>query len=329
MPNRNAAHIPARQGLAVQAMRDRTGSDRLTGSSRVHGRSSRDRRLALVLNKGLRWFDTVATIESAAHVRVGDLSVAYRSAGSGEAVVLLHGFLCDSRAWRRQLENLGSNFRVLAWDAPGAGETSDPPDGFTISDWADGLAGFLDAVGVREANLVGLSWGGLLAQEFYRLYPSLVLRLVLAGTYAGWLGSFGEDVARQRLERCERESYLPPDEFVARWVPMEFFHDASVELTDEMAGVVSDFHPAGFRLMARSLAEADTTDLLGQIAVPVLLLWGEGDRRSSVEVARRFASLIPGAELVLIPGAGHVSNMETSERFNAEVRRFCQGTQVD
>jgi pimeloyl-ACP methyl ester carboxylesterase len=280
-----------------------------------------------VLHNG-PWVGYRRCIESAARVQLGDLSVAYRCAGSGEPLVLLHGFLCDSRAWRSQFEELTGDFRVIAWDAPGAGESSEPPEGFGIADWADCLAGFLDALGMREANLVGLSWGGLLAQEFYRLYPSRVLRLALAGTYAGWLGSFGEEVARQRLERCERESHLPPDEFVARWVPVEFFHNAGAELTEEMAGVVSDFHPAGFRLMAKSLAEADTTDVLEQIAVPVLLLWGQGDRRSPVEVAQRFASLIPGAELVLIPGAGHVSNMEAPERFNAEVGRFCQLTQV-
>ena len=66
--------------------------------------------------------------------------------------------------------NKVEDFRVIAWDAPGAGESSDPPDGFTLTDWADCLASFLDAVDVAEANLVGLSWGGLLAQEFYRLF---------------------------------------------------------------------------------------------------------------------------------------------------------------
>ena len=177
--------------------------------------------------------------------------------------------------------------------------------------------------------MFGLSWGGLLAQEFYRLYPSRVLRLVLAGTYAGWLGSFGPDVARERLKRCDQESYLPPDEVVAKWVPVEFFHDASADLAQEMANVVSSFHPAGFRLMAKSLAEADTTAVLEQIAVPVLLLWGEADRRSPVDVAERFASLVPGAELALIPEAGHVSNMEQPERFSAGLRRFYQATQVD
>ena len=254
--------------------------------------------------------------------------MAYRSTGSGPPLVLLHGFLCDSRAWRCQLEGLAEDFRVIAWDAPGAGESSDPPEGFTLTDWADCLAGFLDAVGVVEANLVGLSWGGLLAQEFYRLYPSRVLRLVLADTYAGWKGSLGDEAARQRLERCERESRLARDEFVARWVPVEFFAAAGAELTAEMAAVVSDFHPAGFRLMAESLAEADTTDLLEQIAVPVLLLWGDADRRSPVDVARHFGSLVSGGELVVIPEAGHVSNMEKPEEFNAAVRGFCQTTEV-
>jgi pimeloyl-ACP methyl ester carboxylesterase len=254
--------------------------------------------------------------------------VAYRSAGSGPPLVLLHGFLCDSRAWRCQLEGLAQDFRVIAWDAPGAGESPDPREGFTLTDWADCLAGFLDGVGVVEANLVGLSWGGLLAQEFYRLYPSRVLRLVLADTYAGWKGSLGDEAARRRLERCERESRLAPDEFVARWVPHEFFAAAGADLTAEMAAVVSDFHPAGFRLMAGSLAGADTTDVLEQIAVPVLLLWGDADRRSPGDVARQFARVVSGAELVLIPGAGHVSNMEKPEQFNAAVRGFCQTTEV-
>jgi len=269
------------------------------------------------------------SIEPVKRVQVTDLTVAFRSVGAGAPLVLLHGFLCDSRAWRRQLEDLAEDFRLIAWDAPGAGESSDPPDTFTITDWAECLSGFLDAVAVREANIVGLSWGGLVAQEFYRLYPTRVLRLVLAGTYAGWLGSLGPTVARERLKRCEQQSYLPPGEFVPKWVPVEFFHDASVDLAQEMANVVSSFHPAGFRLMAKSLAEADTTTALEQIAVPVLLLWGEADRRSPVDVAQRLASLIPGAELALIPDAGHVSNMEQPERFSAGLRRFCQATQVD
>ncbi len=91
-------------------------------------------------------------------------SIAYREAGQGAGLVLLHGFLCDSRCWRRQLSGLSDQFRVVAWDAPGAGSSWDPSDPFTTADYARCLAGFLDAVGVASAHVVGLSWGGILAQ---------------------------------------------------------------------------------------------------------------------------------------------------------------------
>src|SRR5438067_15732 len=110
------------------------------------------------------------TIASSARIEISQLSVAYRSSGKGPTLVLLHGFLCDSRVWRRELEDLSDRFRVVAWDAPGAGESSDPPDTFTITDWAFCLAGFLDALGIERAHVLGLSWGGLLAQELYRLH---------------------------------------------------------------------------------------------------------------------------------------------------------------
>src|SRR6185436_4948861 len=97
-----------------------------------------------------------------------DLSIAYQRAGSGPALVLLHGFSLDSRSWRPQVEGLSDSFTVIAWDAPGAGQSQDPPDSFGIDDWVDTLAGFLDRTAVGEAHVVGLSWGGLLTQEFYR-----------------------------------------------------------------------------------------------------------------------------------------------------------------
>jgi pimeloyl-ACP methyl ester carboxylesterase len=262
-----------------------------------------------------------------ARAEVGGHSVAYRQDGDGPALVLLHGFLCDSRCWQRQLTALSDQFTVTAWDAPGAGSSSDPPDPFTITDWGRCLAGFLDALGIERAHVVGLSWGGLLAQEFYRLYPARVLGLILAGTYAGWKGSLPAEASEQRLARCSRESSLPADEFVRRWVPVEFFTaDVSQDLADEMSAVVSDFHPLGFRLMARSLAETDTSEQLPKIDAPTLLLWGDGDQRSPLSIAAQFRDSIPNAELAVIANAGHVSNMEQPEAFTAHVRRFCQAT---
>ncbi|HET7270149.1 MAG TPA: alpha/beta hydrolase [Rubrobacter sp.] len=250
-------------------------------------------------------------------------SLAYRYAGEGPPLVLLHGFLCDSRCWRHQLADLSDSFRLLAWDAPGAGLSSDPPDPFTTTDWAQCLAGFLDVVGTERAQVLGLSWGGILAQEFYRLYPDRVLSLILCDTYAGWKGSLPESACQKRLERCFLESSLPPEEFVPRWVPEFFTEGASHGLKEEMTAVVSEFHPLGFRLMAKSSADTDTTDLLPLVEVPTLLVWGDDDRRSPMNIAEQFRDAIPNSELAIIEDAGHLSNMEQPEEFNAQVRQFC------
>ena len=256
-------------------------------------------------------------------IEVDHRSIFYRDEGEGTAIVLLHGFLCDSRAWDHQLRTLSDGSRVVAWDAAGAGASDDPPETFTITDWAEDLGRLLDALAIEEADVVGLSWGGLVAQAFYVRYPSRVRSLVLSDTYAGWKGSLPADAVEKRLARCLSESQLAPAELVERWVPMEFFTEAaSDEVTSAMADIVSDFHPRGFRLMARSLAENDTTSLLPTIRVPTLLLWGEADRRSPIDVAEQFRDAIPDAELRIIPAAGHVSNMEQPDRFTSHVRRF-------
>jgi pimeloyl-ACP methyl ester carboxylesterase len=288
----------------------------------AHGTAwkGRSRRFAL---SSLRWHHAHMTSVELTHAEVNGHSVAYRYTGEGPPLVLLHGFLCDSRCWRRQLADLSDRFRVGAWDAPGAGSSSDPPDPFTITDWAQCLAEFLDTVGIEQAQVLGLSWGGILAQEFYRLYPDRVLALILCGTYAGWKGSLPESACKKRLQRCFLESSLPPEDFVPRWVPEFFTEGASHDLKEEMSAVVCDFHPLGFRLMAKSSADTDTTDLLPNIGVPTLLLWGDDDRRSPLSIAEQLRDAIPNAELAVIANAGHVSNMEQPEEFNAQVRRFC------
>jgi pimeloyl-ACP methyl ester carboxylesterase len=152
-----------------------------------------------------------------------------------------------------------------------------------------------------------------------------VLSLVLADTYAGWRGSLGETTAEERLAACLRDSALPAEELVSKYLPGMHSGSAPPEVRDELATIMSDFHPAGFRRMARSLAESDTRDLLRDVRAPTLLLWGEADARSPVGVAHGLEKLIPGARLAVIPGAGHLSNVEAPHRFNAEVRAFCLG----
>lgn len=257
------------------------------------------------------------------HAKVNGFSVAYVQTGKGPPLVLLHGFTQDSRVWRPQLESLSDKFTVIAWDAPGAGQSPDPPDTFEIDDWADCLATFLDTIGIQRAHILGLSWGGLLAQEFYRRYSERVLSLVLADTYAGWKGSLPKPVPEERLAACLRDASLPPNEFVPKYLPGMFSESPTKEVREELASIMSDFHPVGFRLMATALAVGDTRDLLPNIRVPTLLVWGDADKRSPMSVAYQFRDSIPRVKLAVISGAGHVSNLEKPTQFNTIVSEFC------
>jgi pimeloyl-ACP methyl ester carboxylesterase len=259
---------------------------------------------------------------------VGGRTIAYRRKGSGPPLVLLHGFIVDSRIWRPQLDALAERFTVIAWDAPGAGASDDPPPDFGIADWADALAGFLAALSIERAHVVGLSWGGLLAQELYRRSPSSVGSLVLADSYAGWSGSLGERVAEERLAAALRDAELTPDEFSARYLPGMLSAEAPGAARDAMADLIRSWHPLGFRLMSRAVASADTRSLLEAIRVPTLLIWGDADARSPLSVGQDFHRRIPGSQLVVLAGAGHVSNLEQPDAFNAAVRGFCEAVDL-
>jgi pimeloyl-ACP methyl ester carboxylesterase len=256
-------------------------------------------------------------------VQVNGLSIAYQRAGSGPALVLLHGFSLDSRSWRPQIEGLSDRFTAIAWDAPGAGRSQDPPATFSIGDWAETLAGVLDAIGIQHAHVVGLSWGGLLAQEFYRRYALRVISLILVDTYAGWKGSLPAPVPEQRLDAALKDSSLPVDDFVQKYLPGMFGEAPTPDVQGELAAIMAGVHPAGFRLMATALARADTRDLLPTVRVPTLLVWGNADKRAPLAVGQAMLKAIPNARLEVIAGAGHLSNLERPTEFNSIVRDFC------
>lgn len=233
-------------------------------------------------------------------IEVGGRCIAYRRAGAGPPLVLLHGGACDGRVWARQLRDLSSEFSVVAWDAPGCGGSSDPPEAFRLADYADCLAGFIGALGLRRPHVLGHSFGGGLALELFGRHPQLPRTLVLAGAYAGWAGS------------------LPPGEVQRRL-------RAALALAEQgpgPTGAVPGLHPIGTRVMAAAFAAADLRPVLPLIDVPTLLLHGEADERAPREVAAALHAGIPGSELIVLPGAGHESHQEAPELFNTAVRRF-------
>lgn len=255
-------------------------------------------------------------------VRLGDLRIAYATAGEGLPLVLLHGGWCDSRAWRWQFDGLGQNFAVAAWDAPGCGRSSDPPPAWRMPEYADCLAAWLEAVGIERPHVLGLSWGGALALELYRRHPRVPASLVLASAYAGWAGSLPVEVVKERLERGLSELDRPPEEWVAGYLPGLLTEAAPVALADEIVAMMSDLHPEGTRAMLHAVAEADLRDVLPRIDVPTLLLYGELDRRSSLDVAEALHASIPDSQLVVLPDVGHLANAERPDEFNAQVRGF-------
>ena len=257
-------------------------------------------------------------------VEVEGLRVAYERAGHGPPLVLLHGYVGDGPAtWRPQLDGLCDDFTVIAWDAPGAGRSSDPPESFGTAGYADCLAGFVERLGLGRPHVAGLSFGGILALALHRRHPAVPRTLVLASAYAGWAGSLPADVTEQHLRQAMVLGDLPPAEFVATLLPTIFGEATPPESVDAFGASMLEFHPAGFRAMARASAE-NLRDALPRIDVPTLLVYGAEDVRAPLPVAEDLHTAISGSTLVVLPDAGHACNIEVPEAFNQAVRRFLQ-----
>ncbi len=254
-------------------------------------------------------------------VVVGGLTVGFRRTGQGPPLVLLHGGMGDKRSWPDQFKDLSDDFTVVAWDAPGCGASSDPPETFRLADYGDCLAGFVDALGLDRPHVLGHSFGAGLALQLYDRHPRVARSLILAGAYAGWAGSLPAEEVEARLRLALETAELLPG-FVPESIPGLFSDVMTAEKKALLASIMSDARPVGTRVMARAFAEADLRDVLPRIQVPTLLLCGDADQRSSLAVGRALHAAIPSSKLVVLSGAGHESYFELPERFNAEVRSF-------
>jgi pimeloyl-ACP methyl ester carboxylesterase len=256
-------------------------------------------------------------------VRANGLDIAYERVGEGAPLVFVHGVACDARVWQPQLAGLADEFTVVAWDEPGAGCSSDVPADFGLADYANCLAAMIEALALGRAHVAGLSWGGTVVQELYRLHPELVATLILVDTYAGWKGSLPEAEVQARVAGARQMLGAPAEEFDPR-LPGLFAGDPPARFVPLLEEIVAAVRPESLRTQLFVMAEADQRDLLPRITVPVLLIWGELDARSPLTVAHQFEQAIPDTRLVVIPGVGHVCNLEQPDQFNNAVRQFCR-----
>ena len=202
----------------------------------------------------------------------------------------------------------------MAWDAPGCGASSDPPESYRLPEYADALAALVDAIGLEPVHLVGHSWGTGLALELYRRRPELVTAMVLAGAYAGWAGSLPREEVEARLQLALRAEPASMPGLVSDAIP--------ADRAEELARIMSEARPSTMRTMAYAFAEADLRAVLADIAVPVLILAGDADERSPLSVARAIHASIRDSHLVELPGLGHEMFFEDSVTCDDAVRAF-------
>jgi pimeloyl-ACP methyl ester carboxylesterase len=260
-------------------------------------------------------------------MQVDGLTIAYQRAGSGPLVLMLHGIGGAAAQFRAQLEGLADKFTVVAWDAPGYGDSDDPGGDWRMPDYAERLSALIDQLTPDPVHILGQSWGGLLAQEFYRQYPERVRSLILSDTFAG--SAVRPEAQRNAIlqGRLDALATKTPAEMATARLPALVTDEASEAVREEIETMLAAIHPDGYRQAAIALHHTDFRDLLPKISVPTLVIAGEHDQVVAMEHSRQLAEGIPGARLEVIPGSGHLSNQQKPDEYNAVVRRFLQAVE--
>jgi 3-oxoadipate enol-lactonase len=249
--------------------------------------------------------------------------IAVEHAGSGEFVIMMHGIGGNRLNWTDQIAALSSRYHAAAWDARGYGDSDDYEGPLNFGDYADDLVRVLDHFGVRNAHVVGLSMGGRIAMDFAGRHGERLKSLVLCDTHKGF-ALMPED--RKAAFIASRKAPLmagkePKDiaEPVARsLVGPKASEEAFMRLVDSMSRLHKESYIKSIEASVRMDPRAD----LASITVPTLVVVGADDKLTPPDVARQIASEIPGAELAVIPDAGHLVNIEQPEAFNAVLLAF-------
>lgn len=256
-------------------------------------------------------------------IKAGALSIAIEMAGSGPPIVLLHGIGSNRMSWEPVLRELSARFTVIAWDAPGYGDSTDPPNrGFVLKDYADALEGVIHELGLKSISILGHSFGAMIALEFYRRYSSRVLNLILADATLG----HGLNPRRSHLkkERLKAWMTMQPKEFAKSRVPRLLSSSASDEMIERSIAVMSMLHRNGYKVAVETLYEHTQEGMLGSIRVPTLVLCGQEDVVTPVELSQHISSEISGSALGIIPNSGHLSYVEQPVLFCQQVAKFLQ-----
>ena len=244
----------------------------------------------------------------------------YEIAGSGPALVLVHGFSLDARTWDMQFAILAQHYRVLRYDARGFGRSALP--GTDTYSHSEDLRALLDFLQIERAHLMGLSMGGWIITHFALTYPAMARSLTLVDAALigqpwspEWKARWGE------LKTCIAQHGIA----TARKLWLQHpvcapAHAASAPLLEQIVDNYSGWHWQNSDPHAPVVPP--DIERLDQIAAPTLVIWGADDMEEFCVSAQRYRDNIPGARGAVIAACGHMPNMEVPERFNELVLEF-------
>ncbi len=253
---------------------------------------------------------------------VNGTRLAYEITGSGEPLVLIHGFTLDTRMWDEQIAAFAESYRVIAYDVRGFGKSA--PVGDDTYSSVDDLKALLDYLGIGSAHLVGLSMGGGIASAFAVVYPSVARSLILVDAIL-W-GFQGSEEWSNSLG-VVRQAALDGGVDAAKdaWLAHALFAPAEEkpDVKRQLEAMVADF--SGWHWLNRDRErglDPPTIQRLGEIRAPTLVIVGERDLPDFFAIADRYVQDLPRAQKVVLPGVGHMANMEDPATFNAIVLAF-------
>ncbi len=258
-------------------------------------------------------------------VRINGVLLHYRVAGPEGApcVVLANSLGTDARIWDEVIADLARDYQVISYDKRGHGLSDAPEGDYTLDDHVTDLAGLLKHLRVEKLFLAGVSVGGLIAQGFALQHPEMVTALVLCDT-AAQIGDADSWNGRISLVR-EKGLEALADPVMERWFSPGF----RSEQKDQLAGWRNLFlrtSPAGYAATCATLRDTDLRARIGSIFAPTLVVVGEQDGSTPVDLVRSCADAIPGARFEVIANAGHIPSIEQPGRLTDLMRAFFKET---
>jgi len=246
--------------------------------------------------------------------------------GTGDPVLLLHGIGGNATACGPLAELLTANgYRTICWDAPGYGSSADPRDPASVDHVAE-VVELVEEFGCGAVHLVGTSWGGVIAMQMAVQRPDLVRSLVLADSTRG--SGVSVDKALHMRRRVEELTRLGARAFAAGRAPRLVSPHCRPDVARAVALAMAEVRVAGYTAAAEYMARTDCGGILPDIVQPTLVVVGADDVVTGVDESRLLAEHIPGAQLMVVPEAGHAAIQEKSDVVDAAILTFWNGANL-